>query len=274
MSLVVLGDLMVDVVARMAGPPARGSDTPARIEVHGGGSGANVAAWAASLGVPVSFVGRVGDDERGRSAVAALAGVDVCVDVDVSRPTGTCLVLVEPGGERTMVPDPGANDGPVALPERLLARGAHLHVSGYALLRAVPRPGALAAVEAARAAGMTVSIDPSSWALLRPGVLPAADLLLPNADEARVLGIAPEDFAGPGEVVVTLGAEGALWTDGREIVRAAAVAARVVDTTGAGDAFAAGLLAARLAGAGPAAALAAGCEVAARAVARPGARPS
>jgi ribokinase len=276
MRLVVLGDLMVDVVARMSGPLAPGSDTPARIELHGGGSGANVAAWAASLGVPVSFVGRVGDDERGRNAIAALAGVDACVTVDAERPTGTCLVLVEPGGERTMVPDPGANDGPLELPERLLERGAHLHVSGYALLRDGPRPGALAAVERARAAGMTVSIDPASWALLRPGVLPEADLLLPNADEARVLasGGDARTLAGPGEVVVKLGADGALWTDGETVVRAAAAPARVVDTTGAGDAFAAGLLAARLDGAPPAAALAGGCGAAARAVAQPGARPS
>ncbi len=201
MTLVVLGDLMVDVVARVAGPLARGSDTPARIAVHGGGSGANVAAWAASLGVPVSFVGRVGDDERGRSAVAGLAGVDACVEVDAARPTGTCLVLVEPDGERTMVPDAGANDGPVSLPRRLLvARRRTCTCRATRCCGTGPRPGALAAVEEARAAGMTVSIDPSSWALLRPGRLPAADLLLPNAEEARVLagGDDPRALAGPG----------------------------------------------------------------------------
>jgi sugar/nucleoside kinase (ribokinase family) len=72
---------------------------------------------------------------------------------------------------------------------------------------------------------------------------------------------------------VTLGADGALWTDGAEVVRAPATPAEVVDTTGAGDAFAAGLLAARLGGAEPAEALAAGCALAARAVATRGARP-
>ena len=75
-----------------------------------------------------------------------------------------------------------------------------------------------------------------------------------------------------GEVVVKLGAQGALWTDGETQVRAAAVGVQAVDTTGAGDAFAAGLLAARLAGADPADALGAGCSLAAEAVARAGGR--
>jgi sugar/nucleoside kinase (ribokinase family) len=75
------------------------------------------------------------------------------------------------------------------------------------------------------------------------------------------------------EVVVKLGADGALWTNGSEEVRAPAAAATGVDTTGAGDAFAAGLLAARLRGAAPADALVAGCELAALAVVTPGARP-
>jgi sugar/nucleoside kinase (ribokinase family) len=256
MTLVVLGDLMVDVVARVSGPLARGSDTPARISVQGGGSAANVAAWAAHLGAPVALVCRVGDDDRGRAAVAELAGVDLHAAVDPERPTGTCVVLVEPGGERTMLPDPGANDGPV--PE--IPLGEHLHVVGYALLRGGPRESALAAIRRAQAAGMTVSVDPSSWALLRRGAIPAVDLLLPNEREAKSL---------DGEMVVKLGARGARWGD----VHVPAEPVAVVDTTGAGDAFAAGFLTARLGGAPPREALAAGCRVAARAVTQVGARP-
>jgi sugar/nucleoside kinase (ribokinase family) len=257
MTLVVLGDLMVDVVTRISGPLARGSDTAAVIAMRGGGSGANVAAWAASLGAPVVFGCRVGDDERGRAAVAELRGVDVRAVVDPERPTGTCVVLVEPGGERTMLPDAGANDGP--LPEVEL--GDHLHVVGYALLRDGPRASALAAIERARAAGVPVSVDPSSWALMRPGAIPPVDLLLPNEEEAARL--------DGGEMVVKLGPDGARWGD----VRVPAEPVRVVDTTGAGDAFAAGFLTARLGGAGPREALEAGCRVAARAVAQVGARP-
>jgi ribokinase len=257
MTLVVLGDLMVDVVTRTSGPLAHASDTPAQITVQGGGSAANTAAWAASLGTPTSLVCRVGDDDRGRAAVAALAGVDVHAAVDPERPTGTCVVLVEPGGERTMLPDPGANDGP--LPE--IPLGEHLHVVGYALLRDGPRASALAAIERARAAGMTVSVDPSSWALLRAGAIPAVDLLLPNEREAELL--------DGGDMVVKLGPGGARWGD----VQVPAEPVDVVDTTGAGDAFAAGFLSARLDGAGPREALQAGCRLAACAVAQVGGRP-
>jgi ribokinase len=256
MTLVVLGDLMVDVVARVSEALARGSDTPARITMQGGGSAANVAAWAAHLGTPVSLVCRVGRDGRGRAAVDELKGVDVQVTVDYERPTGTCVVLVDPGGERTMLPDPGANDAPFGE----IPLGDHLHVSGYPLLREGPRASALAAIARAQAAGMTVSVDPASWALLRPGAIPAVDLLFPNEQEAELV---------EGDMVVKLGARGARWGD----IHVPAEPVDVVDTTGAGDAFAAGFLSARLRGAGPREALDAGCRVAARAVAQVGARP-
>jgi sugar/nucleoside kinase (ribokinase family) len=270
MSLVVLGDVMVDVVVRVSEPLARGSDTAARVSFVGGGSGANVAAWAASLGTPVALACRVGNDERGRMAVDELlaAGVEVHAGRDRDHATGTCVVLVDSEGERTMLPDPGANDMPALVPDALLHAGGHLHVIGYALMRPGARPGALAAIERAHAAGMTVSVDPSSWALMRPGVFPDVDLLVPNEDEARVLG--PLDAP---EVVTKLGARGARWTDGRTTVEVPAEPVEVADTTGAGDAFAAGLLTARLEGAGPREALEAACRVAARAVAQVGARP-
>jgi ribokinase len=277
MSLVVYGDLMVDVVARVSRPLARGSDAPATVTTAGGGSGANVAAWAAWLGVPVALVCRVGDDERGRRAVDELhsGGVEVRATIDPERPTGTCVVVVEPDGERTMLPDAGANDGPATVTDDVLS--GHLHVVGYSLLRPGSRPAALSAVERARAAGLTVSVDPSSWALLAPGLRLPADLLLPNTHEAAVLTGEDDPVRAAralgGEVVIKLGAAGALWTDGARVVRVPAARATVVDTTGAGDAFAAGLLAARLAGAEPRDALEAGCRTAARAVAQIGARP-
>ena len=110
MTIVVVGDLMVDVVAALPGPLAHGSDTPARISHTQGGSGANVAAWLAAAGADAAFAGRAGADPLGDAAVAALAGVALAVERDPERPTGTCIVLVHPGGERTMIPDAGAND--------------------------------------------------------------------------------------------------------------------------------------------------------------------
>jgi ribokinase len=287
--VVVLGDVMVDVAARLAAPIAPGSDAPARIELRPGGSGANTAAWLAAAGAGTVFVGRVGDDERGQSAREALraAGVDAWLAVDSERPTGTCIVLVAPDGERTMVPDAGANDAlaPEDVPDALFAAGRHLHVSGYALLRSGSRPAARFAIDRARSHGMTVSVDPSSAALLSAQfleVVAGADLLLPNADEAAALtGEADPERAAArlaeqvGEVALKLGAGGALWTDGRHVARMAALpVAEIVDSTGAGDAFAAGLIVARLEGAGPEAALAAGCRLAAEAVAGCAARPA
>jgi sugar/nucleoside kinase (ribokinase family) len=187
------------------------------------------------------------------------------------------VVLVAPGGERTMLPDPGANDALAAaeLPDALFAAGRILHVSGYALLRPGPRPAALAALDRAREAGMLVSVDPASAAPLAadPAFLDRArplDLLLPNEDELTALG---DGLAGVRELAIKRGAAGATWTDGIETVDAPAIAVdQVVDTTGAGDAFAAGFLSAWPCP--PAEALAAGTRLAAQAVARAGGRPA
>jgi len=286
--IVVLGDVMVDVVARLSGPLAPGSDAPAVIRFHGGGSAANTTAWLAAAGAEPVLVARVGDDDRGRAATEELraAGVTVRLAVDPELPTGTCVVLVGPDGDRTMVPDAGANEAldEEDLGEELLIEGGHLHVSGYSLLREGSRPAAQAGIRRALQAGMSVSVDPSSSALLSPAFLDTAggaNLLLPNASEAHALtgDSDPERAARSlaerfGEVVVTLGPAGALWTDGDEVLRAAALPVdAVVDSTGAGDAFAAGLLAARGSGGSTAEALAAGCKLAARAVTMPGARP-
>jgi sugar/nucleoside kinase (ribokinase family) len=288
--IVVLGDVMVDVVARLSGPVAVGSDSPASISFGGGGSAANVAAWLAFAGCPPLLLGRVGADWHGSSAVAELraSGVDTRIAVDSERPTGTCIVLVGPGGERSMLPDPGANASlaPADVPDSVLAAGGHLHVTGYSLVRPGPRPAALAAISRAVGAGMSVSVDPSSAALLGPEffeLAAGATLLLPNLAEAEALtGLASAGSAGRAlaarfpEVVVKLGAEGALWTNGSEEERVPAMPVAFtpsLDSTGAGDAFAAGLLAARIRGASPPEALASGCELAAQAVVTPGARP-
>jgi ribokinase len=288
--IVVLGDVMVDVVARLSGPVAVGSDSAARIDWGFGGSAANVAAWAATTGVRPALVGRVGDDLQGEAAARQLAeaGVDARLAIDREQATGTCIVLVAPGGERSMLPDAGANDAlrPDDLPEDLLVPGGYLHVVGYALLRSGSREAARTAISRAKAAGMTVSVDPSSATLLSPEFLDladGADLLLPNADEAAALTASADPSKAARklakrftEVVVTLGADGALWTDGTEEVRVPVVAQELPaapDTTGAGDAFAAGLLAARQLSATPLEALRAGCALAAEAVHTPGARP-
>ena len=287
--VVCVGDVMVDVSALLAGPLATGSDTPGSISVRDGGSGANTAAWLASLGVATTFVGCVGADAFGERAIAALAasGVAPAVRIETSLPTGMCIVLVGPDGERTMIPSAGANSTLAADDVLAALDGAdHLHVSAYSLLREASAAAVSAALDAARRAGTAVSVDAASAAPLaafgamRFLGLVGRTLLFANADEAAVLtglgdpSAAAAALAGHcGEAIVKAGTRGAVWSDGRDTCAVPAATARVVDSTGAGDAFAAGMLSARLDGSDIAACLAAGARTAALALAQVGARP-
>ncbi|MEW2380658.1 sugar kinase [Micromonospora sp. NPDC047707] len=291
--IIVVGDLITDVVAVLSGPPVAGSDTSAAIRFTGGGQAANTAAWLGALGVPVTLVGAVGDDGPGRDRVAELerGGVDCAVSRVPDAPTGTVIVLAT-ADDRTMVTERGANLRltPEAVEAALDAApdAAHLHLSGYTLLDAGSRPAGLRAFAAARERGLTVSVDAASAAPLRRVGAAAfltwvrgVDLLLVNAEEATVLagGLDPAAqgrvlSASARRVVVKRGAAGAVWVD-RDAAIAVAPARRmaVVDPTGAGDAFAAGLLSAWLAGASPEAALHRAGDLGASAVGQVGARP-
>ena len=275
--IVVVGEVMLDVVAFHEAPLAIASDTPARISLRPGGAGANTAAWLARAGAEVALIAQVGDDDAAAVALGGLVGVDLRVGVDPQLPTGTCVVLVSPGGERTMLPDPGANIALSAngLSSDLFVAGNLLHVSGYSLMRPGSRGAALMAMDKARDAGMRMSVDPASAALLLddPAFLDRArpvDLLLPNEDEFAALG---GDLPGVAEFVIRRGRDGASWSDGRRTLTTRAVAVDdVIDTTGAGDAFAAGFLSTWPGD--PEAALAAGVALAAEAVAQEGGRPA
>jgi sugar/nucleoside kinase (ribokinase family) len=286
----VVGDLATDVVVLLAGEPSPGSDRTAVIRTRGGGAGANVAAHLAALGAPVVLAGCVGDDAAGTGLVAELtaAGVVTAVRTVAGAATGTIVSLVEPGGERSMLADRGANLElrPEDVPPPVA--GGHLYVSGYTLLDPRPRVAGLAALAATVAAGGTVSVDPASTGpLARYGVdrwltdTAAATLVLPNAAEARLLTGCPgaadaaRALAARYPVaVVKLGADGVLWASGDVLVHRPAHRTDVVDSTGAGDAFAAGLLSVWLADpqGDPVAALDAGLTRAAAVVSRPGAR--
>ncbi|WP_433226664.1 carbohydrate kinase family protein [Actinomadura formosensis] len=295
--VVVVGDLMTDTVARAAYPLAKGSDTPAAVTTHGGGSGANVAAWLALEGVEVAFVGRRGSDIAGRNRDMEMVGygVDARLVMDPERPTGTCVVMVTHKGDRTMLSDPGANGA--FLPEdierckELFVQGIHLHLSGYSLINEGSRQAAIHALDLARKAKMSVSVDGgSSSPLKRMGAEPflewtqGARLLVVNAKEAEILTgrdtpsqAAKVLTAWYPQVVIKNGAEGALWyTNGRPepVTVPAEPVDKIVDGTGAGDAFIAGFLPPWLEGQQPADALTAGCRLAARAMKHLGARPT
>jgi sugar/nucleoside kinase (ribokinase family) len=169
-----------------------------------------------------------------------------------------------------------------AITDAVVTRAGHVHLSGYPLLDPASRPAGLAALAAARARGLTTSVDAASADPLRRsgGFLEwvrGADLLLCNTDEADVLAGAGDPVAlssAVRNVVVKRGAAGAIWcTGGRVVATAAGPPVPMIDPTGAGDAFAAGLLAAWSSGADPAEALAAGTTLGAEAVGKIGARP-
>ncbi len=286
-----MGDLIYDMLAKADGEITLGTDTFVPIQLAAGGSGANAAAWLAHSGVETHFVGWVGDDVFGGFLEGEMerSGVRSYLARDPSLATGKVFVLVDGAGERTMITDRGAGEAlrPDDLPETLFTAG-HLHLSGYTLSGGSRRETAKKALRLTRGAGMTVSVDPSSIPLLE-SVGPdrfmewtrGADLFFPNLTEGEALTgeKAPDRILEKllpyyPAVVLKLGPEGAVYADaGGKLLREPAAPARVEDTTGAGDAFSAGFLAAWLDGEPPAEALRRGVGLAARAVGRVGARP-
>ncbi|MEV7615448.1 PfkB family carbohydrate kinase [Streptomyces sp. NPDC089799] len=298
-ALVVVGDVVTDVVAVHTEPLAPATDTAARIRILPGGAGANAACWAARAdpsagrrGAEVRLLARVGAEWAGwHERALAAAGVRAHLVVDPVEPTGTVVALVDKDTERTFLTDSGAalRLCPADWMPALLDGAAHLHLSGYLYFAEGSRELAGLALGSALARGVPVSVDPASAGFLATvGVkrfLKAADgasVLLPNEDEARLLA-GTEDVAAAAAalsrrfplVVVTRGAAGALVAEGGAVTaEVPGEPARAVDSTGAGDAFTGGFLAARLAGAPPVAAAGAGCRAGALAVTRLGGRPA
>ncbi len=267
MLVCTLGDLLLDVVVALDRDLVSGDDVPARTTVGAGGQAANVAAWAAELGARARFIGVQADDDGGRLAAAALATRGVELAGPVTRCAGVVVSIVGPGGERTMASDRGGGAG--LRSEELdpaWLQCDHLHVSGYALAAEPMRAAAGRAVELAREHGARVSVDIAASTLVEAlGVktfrallaVLAADVVFCNDDEDRVVG-----GPVPGSVwVVKHGAAGASVDGAHHEARAAVDA---IDSTGAGDAFAAGWIVGGIA---------LGLETAARCVAQPGAMP-
>jgi sugar/nucleoside kinase (ribokinase family) len=287
--ILIIGDVMTDVVVRPEGPLARGSDRRANIRFEPGGSAANQAAWLAHFGAEVDFVARVGvADVEAESVRLRRAGVTPHLAADPDRPTGRLVALIDPSGERSFFTDRGANENLCAgdLAEAVAAGAAHIHLSGYSFFAPSPRA---AVIEVMAHAGATpVSIDPGSSEFLRE-VGPrafldwtcGAALLMPNADEAEVLtGSVDPDIqcarlsARYPLVVIKRGAAGCVAAEGARRWRIDAPAVEAVDATGAGDAFAAAFLAARLAGAGIEESLRSAVAAGAKATTRIGGRPA
>jgi sugar/nucleoside kinase (ribokinase family) len=255
-----LGDLLLDVIVRLDEPLVWGADATARTRTGAGGQATNVAAWAAALGARARLVAKRGDDAAGALVAGELdgLGVEVVGPIEGGR-TGVVVSVVGPDGERTMASDRGVSPELSAgdLDPAWFADCDVLHVTGYALLGEPMRSAALRAAELVP----RVTLDLSSAAHIRSanGFRSAVEALRPslvfaNEGEREAAGELPVEW------VVKRGPAGFEWRDETW----PAQAAEVVDTTGAGDAFAAGFLLG-----GPELAL----EAAARCVARLGTMP-
>lgn len=288
MTYIIVGDLMVDVVAVLQDSAIHfGDDNRAIVEMHGGGAAANVAAWMGPLQPEFHCV--IGNDVLGHALVEDLRrnGVDVHPTIGTA-PTGAVVALVHRDGERTMFPSTGANAGlSAAVLEGRVHDGDHVHISGYLLLREHTRHTALQLIRDAKAAGATVSMDPASARLIDVMGADAAldamagvDLILGNESEAMMLsGAATPSVAAHAlarrfpAAIVKLGAAGACAVVDGELITSPAIDSDVVDTVGAGDAFAAGAIPAWKQRHSIADVLAAGNLFGHRAVEQRGARP-
>jgi sugar/nucleoside kinase (ribokinase family) len=271
-----VGDLVEDIVVHAARPAVRGDDVPAVVSRHRGGSAANVAVAVTRCGGRARFVGHVGDDAVGDRLIAHMNAAGVECPAPRGGRTGTVVVVVEPGGERTMFSDRRTAASLDECDESWLDGAAAIHVPYYSLQEEPLASVALTLLRAARWRDILVSVDSSAVTLLdaRFGALVRdvqPDVVLCNAAEAAALRVDEDGVPGARLVVVKQGSAPALLRG--EVVAdvPACDLDQPVDTTGAGDAFAAGFLVARLAGADPVDAARAGHLAAAHVVRGPGA---
>jgi|SRR5688572_24261178 len=294
MNVLSLGDLLLDVTVRYDPASGEAEASGDAVRIGPGGSAANFAVHAARLGARSRFVCRVGRDWPGEMLARAMRdeGVEAEVHVTDEEPTGRVLVMVDPKGNRRMFSYPGASATlqPDDLDPAWFEGLAAFHLTGYSLLREGPREAALHAMRLAREGGARlVSLDPNPGHLIRDygparfrDVIKGLgfDVVFPNVEEGKLLagegvpGVVAERLLDVAPLVVlTLGEEGCLVATrhGQTLVPASRVD-RVVDVTGAGDAFAAGFVVEYARAGDAVAAAGAGSALAAQVVGRVGAR--
>ncbi len=275
--LTVIGDLVADLIVLGGLRLERGTDNPAQVRLTRGGSAANVAV-AAAAGHPVCFIGRVGDDTLGETLTRELAGAGVDVRVQRAGRTGAIVILVDDEGERTMITDRGAAAELETIDDAWVADAQHVHFPLYGFADTGSRAALLDAVAGLRGRGIPISLDLSSTATMR--LLGGAqlaelvdaidpDIVFANADEAALAHHFGLSFRGA--YLVKRGGDPVLVTIDGVTTEIPIEREDIVDSTGAGDAFAAGYLTAVLDGADPLDAARAAADLARTALRRAGA---
>jgi sugar/nucleoside kinase (ribokinase family) len=248
--IATLGDVMLDVIVRLEQPLAPGDDVRAQTRTGAGGQAANVAAWASSLGTSSRCIAKRGDDATGELVARELAGHGVeLVGPVAAGATGVVVSVVGNDGDRSMASDRGV--APSLAPDELDAAWLAcdvLHLSGYALLREPVSNAALLAARLARDHGARISVDVATWTEIRAyGPVRFRELLDTIAPDVLFATEAEWEMLGGAYLtaptgVIKRGARGCIVVTEDARLDLAPVEAEVVDTTGAGDALAAGFL--------------------------------
>ncbi|QDT89657.1 ribokinase [Gimesia algae] len=255
--IAVLGSINMDLMIRSEKLPLPGETVIAETKVENpGGKGANQAVAAARMGAEVTMIGCVGDDSFAEELVQNLEveGIDTRhVTRKTNTTSGVAVVMVETSGENAILVVPGANGlvGPAELEQ---ARQVICASDVLLMQLEVPVETVIAAAKIAREAGVPVILDPAPAPASFPPELLHVDLICPNQSEAAALLEKPltslEDVVasipalaeqGPRQILVTMAAQGSVLFDGEAVEIIPPFAIQVIDSTAAGDAFAAGL---------------------------------
>ena len=281
---------MLDVTVLLNRPIVEGLESRAKISTQGGGAAANVASWLSFNKTPSYLVVRIGDDSAGQTLITELEsyGVEHSSRVIPNMNTGVVIVIVGREGERTMFPDSGANSGLGLSDLPDLSQFSAVYLSAYSLINTQSRTGVLEMIDAIKAAGLRIILDPATvGVLIEVGVSAASewldfiDTIILNEEESHFLTgkenpveAAAKLLERVNTVVIKRGSNGALGqVRGGQLIQVEAKRTTVVNTTGAGDAFAAGFISI-WANNGPLIdALESGADLAAKCVALVGARP-
>ena len=252
--LCTIGDLVEDVVVWLNTELNIGSDTESVIRRTRGGSAANVSMFAALTGAPSRFIGQVGNDRLGSQLCEVLRESGVDVQVITDGRTGSIVVLVQPNGQRSFLTDRGVASHLAHFDATLMNDVSILHVPTYSLTDEPLASTCVQYINTARATGSIISIDASSSSVLKQygtdryrALIQTLQphVFLCNEDEAKVLGLGAQlPIVGAALTIIKQGPLPviAVQHDGTTTEVAVTPVANIVDTTGAGDAFAAGFL--------------------------------